>query len=78
MNGLYIQKKTDNLRIDPDGRVVKVVPIFEVTVIALAVTFIIVMIMVTKVKAGSSYRTSIDDKVNKSTLSIECEYDKSV
>lgn len=78
VNGLYIQKKTNNLRIDQDGKFVKVVPIFEVTVIALAVTFIIMMVMVTKVKSKSIYRTNIDDKVNKSTLIVECEYDKSV
>lgn len=78
VNGLYIQKKTNNLTIDSDGRVVKIVPIFEVTVIALAVTFIIVMIMITRVKTRSNYRTNIDDKVNKATLSIECEYDKAV
>lgn len=78
VNGFYVQKETNNLRIDGEGKVIKTVPIFEVLVIALAVTFIIVMFMVTKAKSRISYKNQIERNINKSTMVVECEYDKLV
>ena len=78
VNGFYVQKKTNNLKISEDGQVIKTIPLFEVSIISLAITFIIVIITVTKSMTKGSHKTKLEECVNKSTLLIECQYDNKI
>ena len=78
INGFYVQKQTNNLKIDEDGKVVKTIPLFEVFIISFAITFIIVIITVTKSISKSNHKSKLEDCVNKSTLLVECQYDNKI
>ena len=78
INGFYVQKKTNNLKIDENGQVIKTIPLFEVSIISLAITFIIVLLTVTKSINKSTHKSKLDDCVNKSTIIVECLYDKKI
>ena len=56
----------------------KTIPIFELLVISLAVTFIIVIVLIKVTSKNSKYSYSLNDKINGATLSIVCDYDKFV
>ena len=78
VQGFYVQRQNGSSTIGGNGEIVKTIPIFELLVISLAVTFIIVIVLIKVTSKNSKYSYSLNDKINGATLSIVCDYDKFV
>lgn len=78
VHGLYIQGQNESSYIGENGEIVQTIPIFEILVIAFALTFIIMFILIKITSKKNNFKYNISDNINDETLSIICDYDKLV
>lgn len=79
IDGFYNKNVSGNYKVDDDGQIVKSVPIFEIIVIAVALTFIIMVVLVTRFKSKRHFVTdTLGNKIDNNTMIIKNEYDNLV
>lgn len=76
VDGFYKKKAGGDYQVTDDGRIVKKIPFLEITILALAVTFIITIIFVMKSGKNKNKKdVELDDNIDKNTLIIKLLYD---
>lgn len=78
LKGYYNKSGVGNREVNEDGDIVKRIPVIEIIVLALALTFIIVMILFYKLKNNNKKddKDVLDSKIDNSTLMVKLEKDE--
>jgi uncharacterized protein len=73
LDGFYSKDRGGNYRVDEDGNIVKEIPWIEIVILALAITFIIVLIFIYKLTNNGkfSYKNILEEKLNSKTLMVK-------
>ncbi|MBQ3307179.1 MAG: TPM domain-containing protein [Bacilli bacterium] len=72
-------KNKENVKIDESGKVVLDIPWFSIIIMSVALTFIIVVLSITKYGTNRKRKnTVVKDSINQSTMVVKLEYDKVV
>lgn len=78
VNGFYIQSKNGPSHLGKDGEVVQTIPIFDITIIAVALTFITMYVLIKISSNKKKLKYDISDNINMNNFNISCDYDKLV
>lgn len=77
INGFYNKDVMGEYKVDENGNIVKTIPIVEIIIIALAITFIVDVLLIARFKFKKNNTLDIlDSKVDKNTMVIRSEYDR--
>lgn len=76
VDGFYI-KSHGNYKVSSDGKLVKDIPWIECTVVSFAITFIIMVILISKYsKVFNKVDNTLKNSLNYNTMLVKCEEDK--
>lgn len=77
IEGFYAKNSTGNFKVNDEGKIVKSIPFIEIGVISVALTFIIMVLLVTGFKNKKILvKENVDNYLNKNTMVVKNEYDK--
>lgn len=79
LEGFYDRENGD-YKVDPDGKIVKVIPWFEIIILSISLTFIIMIFCLYKIKSinKTSYSDYLDDKIDNNTLVVRKDLDEEI
>lgn len=70
IDGFYNLDRNGNYRLNTNGNIVRIVPWFEVSLLAATLTFIIIMLLIFKLNTKSMVSYGLDDNINNSTMMV--------
>ena len=74
------ENQSDNYYLDKDGKITKIIPWVEIVVLAIALTFIVVVLLIYKINNNNKIKRSsiLDDRLNKDSVVIETLKDEAI
>lgn len=77
VSGFY-NKETGNYKVDKNGNIIQVIPWIEIAILSGALTFIVVMFLISKFGSKKYFGGSFYKKINPSTLMVKTDKDEEI